>query len=114
LPREPECESAIDDDVFGQAAVAVDGDDLLAGAELLDALCAEGTFETRLLLVTDTDTITRVQVGNLGTGLFDDANDFMARNQRKPRITPSIVDELDVAPRQATMRDPALPCRPSL
>jgi hypothetical protein len=40
----------IDDDVFGQAAVAVDGDDLLLGAELLDALCAEGACEARLLI----------------------------------------------------------------
>jgi hypothetical protein len=83
--------------VFGQAAVAVDSDDLPVGAELLNALPAEGTFATRVLLVTDADTITRVQVGDLSTGFFDDSNDFMAEDQRERRITPSIIDELDVA-----------------
>jgi hypothetical protein len=41
--------------VFGQAAVTVDGNDLLTGAELLGALLAERAVETRLLLVPDTD-----------------------------------------------------------
>ena len=92
--------------MFGQAAVTVDGDDLLAGAELLEALPAERTFETRLLLVPDTDTITGVQVGDFRAGLFDDSNDFMAGDQRIPRVTPVIVDVLDVASREAAMRDP--------
>ncbi len=106
LRREPECEPTIDDDVFRQAAVAVDGDDFLPNAQLLSAPPAEGTFETRLLLVPDTDTITRMQVGDVGACRFDDANDFVARDQWEPSITPGIVDELDVAPRQASMRDP--------
>ena len=67
---------------------------------------AEGAVETRLLLVPDTDAIAGVQVGDLGTGLFDDSNDFVAGDQRIPRVTPIIIDELDVAPREATMRDP--------
>jgi hypothetical protein len=64
--------------VFGQAAVTVYRNDFLTGAELLEALSAERTFETRLLLVTDTDTITGMQVGDFGASLFDDSNDFMA------------------------------------
>jgi len=106
LQREPEGEPSIDDDVFGQAAVTVDGDDLLTGAELLGAPLAEGAVETRLLLVPDTDAIAGVQVGDLGAGLFDDSNDLVAGDQRIPRVTPIIIDELDVAPREATMRDP--------
>ena len=106
LRWEPEREPTIDDDMFGQPAVAVDGDDLLPGAELLCALLAEGTTETSLLLVSDTHTIAPLQVGDLGTKLFDDSNDLMARDQGKPRVAPFIIHELDVAPRDATMRDP--------
>ena len=92
--------------MFGQAAVTVYRNDLLAGAELLEALSAERTFETRLLLVTDTDTITGVQVGDFRASLFDDSNDLMAGDQRIPRVTPVIVDVLDVASGEAAMRDP--------
>ncbi|HVQ48045.1 MAG TPA: hypothetical protein VMS62_14550 [Gemmatimonadales bacterium] len=92
--------------MLGQAAVTVDGNDLLTGAELLDAPLAEGAAETRLLLVPDTDAITGVKVGDLGTGLFDDSHDLVAGDQRIPRVTPIIIDELDVTPREATMRDP--------
>lgn len=92
--------------MLGQAAVTVYRNDLLTGAELLDAPLAEGAVETRLLLVPDTDPITGVQVGDLGTGLFDDSNDLVAGDQRIPRVAPIIIDELDVAPREATMRDP--------
>ena len=92
--------------MFGQAAVTVDGNDLLTGAELLGALLAEGAVETRLQLVPDTDAIAGVQVGDLGTGLFDDSNDLVAGDQRIPRVTPIIIDVLDVAPREAAMRDP--------
>jgi hypothetical protein len=92
--------------VVGQAAVPVDGNDLLTGAELLGAPLAEGAVETRLLLISDTDAIAGVQVGDLGTGLFDDSNDFVAGDQRIPRVAPIIIDEPDVAPCEATMRDP--------
>ena len=80
----------------------VDGDDLLPGAELLYSLFAEGTTKASLLLVTDTHTIAPVQVSDLGTKLFDDSNDLMARDQGKPRLAPFIIHELDVAPRNAT------------
>jgi hypothetical protein len=56
--------------------------------------------------VTDTHTIAPLQVGDLGTKRFDDSNDLMARDQGKPRVAPFIVHELDVAPRDATVRDP--------
>jgi hypothetical protein len=92
--------------VFGQPAVTVNGNDLLTGAELLGALLADGAIETRLLLVPDTDAIAGLQVGDLGTGLFDDSHDLVARDQWILRVTPIIIDELDVAPREATMRDP--------
>ncbi len=98
--------ASIDNDVLGQAAVTVDGNDLLTGAELLGPPPAEGAVETRLLLVTDTDAIAAVQVGDLGTGFFDYSNDLVAGDQRIPRVTPIIIDELDVAPREAAMRDP--------
>ena len=106
LRRESEGEPGIDNDVFGQAAVTVDGNDLLTGAELLGALPAEGAVETRLQLVPDTDTIAGVQVGDIGTGLFDDSNDLVSGDQRIPRVTPIIIDVLDVASREAAMRDP--------
>jgi hypothetical protein len=80
--------------------------DFLAGAELLEALSAERTFETRLLLVPDTDTITGVQVADFGAGLFDDSNDLVAWDQRIACVTPVIIDVLDVASREAAMRDP--------
>src|SRR5215204_3140860 len=65
LRQKPKSEPAIDDDIVGQAAIAVDSDDLLFDAELLHSLPAKGTFETGRLLVTDTDTITPAQVGDL-------------------------------------------------
>ena len=40
------------------------------------------------------------------TGHFDDSDDLVARNQRKPRVAPIIVDVLDVASRDAAVRDP--------
>lgn len=92
--------------MFGQAAVPVDGDDLLARTELFDALFAERAFETSLLLVTDAHPIAPLELGDVGTGLFDDSDDLMARDQGKPRVAPIIVDELDVAPRDTTVRDP--------
>jgi hypothetical protein len=58
------------------------------------------------LLVTDTHPIAPPQVGDLGADVFDDSNDLMAGDQRKPRVTPIIVHELDVAPRNAAVRDP--------
>src|SRR5262245_52460921 len=96
----------IDDDVFGPAAVPVDGDDLLTRTELFDAWFAERAFETSLLLVTDAHPIASLELGDVGTGLFDDSDDLMARNQGKPRVAPIIVDVLDVAPRDAAVRDP--------
>jgi len=106
LWREAEGEAVIDDDVLGQAAVAVDRNDLLAGTELLEALSAESAVEARLLLVSDTDTITAMQVRDGGAGLFDDADDFVAGDQRIPCVTPVVVDVLDVASREAAVRDP--------
>ena len=46
-------EPTVDDDLFGPAAVSVDGDHLLIRTELFDALSAERAFETGRLVVTD-------------------------------------------------------------
>ena len=70
------------DDAIRQTAVAVYGDDLLPGTQLLSALLAEGAFETRLLLVTDTDTITRLKVGDVRACLFDDADRALRKSLR--------------------------------
>jgi hypothetical protein len=106
LRREPEGKTTIDEDVIGETAVPVDSDDLLAGTQLLRALLAVGAREAGLLLVADAHTIATPQVGHLGTDLFDDADDLMARDQWEPRVAPVIVDELDVAPGHAAMCDP--------
>ena len=81
LRREPEGEPTIDEDVIGETTIPVDGDDLLAGAQLLRALLAVGALEASLLLVADAHAIAPPQVGHLGTDLFDDADDLMARDQ---------------------------------
>ena len=95
----------VDDDAFRQTTIAVDGDDFLPRAQLLYAACAECTVETRLLLVADTDPITRTEIGNLRACFLDDTGDLMAGDKRIASITPRIVDVLDVTPRQASMRD---------
>ena len=106
LQREPEGKPTIDDDVIGETAIPVDGDDLLAGAQLLRAQSAVGALEARLLLVADAHAIPVPQVGHVRTRLFDDADDLVARDQGEPRVAPVIVDELDVAPGHAAVRDP--------
>src|SRR5688572_17020021 len=92
--RQREREPAVDDDVVGQPAVAIDADDLLRRAELLEAVPAGIARETRGLLIADADPIAGPQADDARAGLFDHADDLVAGDDRVSRVTPIVVDAL--------------------
>jgi hypothetical protein len=91
--------------VFGETAMGVHADDRLTRAELFRASPAEAAFEAGAQLVTNTDTIARLHFGDATTGPVHDPYHLVARHQREARVAPVVLDHLEVASRDAPVRE---------
>jgi hypothetical protein len=97
-------EPRVDGDMFGETAIGVHADDRLTRAELLGALPAEAAFEAGAQLVTHADTIAGFEFGDETAGLLHGPHHLVARHQREARVAPVVLDHLEVASRDAPVR----------
>src|SRR5436190_2861558 len=106
LPGERKREASVDDDLFRKTAISVYPHHCLVRAELLCSVATVVTLEAGPQLEADADTITPSQLGDIGTDLFDNPHYLVSWNERETGIAPIVLDELNVASRDAPVRDP--------
>lgn len=89
----------------GEASVVTHANRRLRHAEILVALKTEFAREAGTSLPADSDSLSRLEMCDLLTERRDCSDDFVARDERISAPTPIVVDQVNVAKTNSTMRD---------